>query len=77
MRGLLDAMQIRIEPVTAEHADEALRAHARYGKGRSHPAQLNMGDCFAYAVAKSRRAALLYKGNDFGYTDLRSATEST
>jgi ribonuclease VapC len=41
------------------------------GKGRGHPAQLNMGDCFAYAMAASRNAKLLFKGNDFDKTDVR------
>ena len=47
----------------------AAEAYARFGKGR-HPAALNMGDCFAYACAKSNRARLLYKGDDFRQTDL-------
>lgn len=49
----------------------ALKAHQQFGKGTGHRAQLNMGDCFSYAVAKSAGAALLYKGNDFAHTDLR------
>ena len=51
----------------------ALDAFARYGKGQGHPAQLNMGDCFAYAVARHNRTSLLYKGDDFAKTDIRSA----
>jgi ribonuclease VapC len=47
----------------------ALQAFARYGRGR-HPAQLNMGDCFAYACARARNVQLLYKGDDFARTDL-------
>ncbi|UUL81688.1 type II toxin-antitoxin system VapC family toxin [Sphingomonas qomolangmaensis] len=47
----------------------ALDAYSRYGKGQ-HPARLNMGDCFAYACAKTNDARLLYKGNDFAQTDL-------
>lgn len=47
----------------------AIKAYETYGKGR-HRAQLNMGDCFAYACAKANRAALLYKGDDFIHTDL-------
>lgn len=47
----------------------ALDAYSRYGKGQ-HPARLNMGDCFAYACAKTNDAQLLYKGNDFAQTDL-------
>ncbi|KQM86159.1 hypothetical protein ASE67_09895 [Sphingomonas sp. Leaf23] len=48
----------------------ATEAHHRYGKGR-HDAKLNMGDCFAYACARTNNAALLYKGDDFARTDLR------
>ncbi len=51
----------------------ALEAFARYGKGRKHPAQLNMGDCFSYACAKLRGMPLLYKGEDFAQTDLAQA----
>lgn len=47
----------------------ATAAYDRYGKGR-HPARLNMGDCFAYACAKTHDARLLYKGDDFSKTDL-------
>lgn len=48
-------------------------AFDRYGRGR-HPAGLNFGDCVAYAVAKAKDVPLLYKGNDFGLTDIRPAT---
>lgn len=48
----------------------ALDAFHHYGKGSGHPAQLNMGDCFAYACAKTNKARLLYKGDDFSRTDL-------
>ncbi len=53
-----------------EEAAEAVRADARYGKGSGHPARLNMGDCFAYACARTHHARLLYKGDDFIHTDL-------
>ena len=48
----------------------AFEAFRIYGKGTGHPAQLNMGDCFAYACAKANDARMLYKGNDFSATDL-------
>lgn len=48
----------------------ALRAHELYGKGTGHPAQLNMGDCFAHAMATQAGMPLLYKGNDFARSDL-------
>ena len=60
-------------PVTEAEGRLALAAHERYGKGRGHPAGLNMGDCFAYAMAKSLGAALLCKGDDFIHTDIRIA----
>ena len=66
---------VRTVAITGEEAATALDAFARYGKGRGHPARLNMGDCFAYAVAKAYRAPLLFKGADFDKTDVRSATE--
>jgi ribonuclease VapC len=59
--------------ITADQARTALYAFARYGKGRGHPAQLNLGDCFAYAVARDRRVPLLFKGNDFSQTDIEPA----
>ena len=60
-----------LRPVTIGEVEAraAIGAHERYGKGR-HPANLNMGDCFAYACAKANNAQLLYKGNDFAQTDL-------
>ena len=61
-----------IVPFTAEHAALARDAWRRYGKGR-HPAGLNLGDCFAYALAKSRNQPLLFKGDDFAQTDVKAA----
>lgn len=59
------------EIVTIGRAEQrlALDAYARFGKGQ-HPARLNMGDCFAYACAKANGLSLLFKGNDFGQTDI-------
>jgi len=51
--------------VASGEAETALAAFSRYGNGRGHPAQLNLGDCFAYAMAKNRRTALLFTGDDF------------
>ncbi|QJU59014.1 type II toxin-antitoxin system VapC family toxin [Sphingomonas sp. AP4-R1] len=56
-------------PIGESEREAALDAYQRYGKGR-HPAKLNMGDCFAYACAKTNNARLLYKGDDFAKTDL-------
>lgn len=61
---------VEVVPITADIGGIALEAFERYGKGRGHKAQLNMGDCFSYACAKSLGVALLYKGNDFVATDL-------
>lgn len=55
-------------------ADAALSAFKRYGKGMQSPARLNFGDCAAYALAQNRDLPLLYKGDDFAATDIRSAT---
>lgn len=63
---------IVIEPLTVEHAHIARQAYHDFGKGR-HPAGLNMGDCFAYALAKSTGEPLLFKGSDFSRTDIESA----
>lgn len=64
--------RVSIVPVDAEMAEVAADAFRRFGKGR-HPAGLNYGDCFAYALAESRAIPLLYKGRDFARTDVRSA----
>lgn len=64
------AYAIEMTPIGAVELAAAVDAAARYGKRSSHPAQLNMGDCFAYACARVNGADLLYKGNDFVQTDL-------
>ena len=61
-----------IEPVTEEQAHLARQAYSDFGRGR-HPANLNFGDCFSYALAKASGEALLFKGNDFSKTDIVSA----
>jgi ribonuclease VapC len=73
VREFLELARIQLIPITAKEADTALATFSRYGKGRGHPAQLNLGDCFAYAVAKNYRTSLLFKGEDFNKTDIRSA----
>jgi ribonuclease VapC len=74
--GEMDALIANIAPeivhVTNEFASAANLAHDAYGRG-VHPAALNFGDCFAYALAKSRGCALLYVGEGFAQTDVRSA----
>jgi ribonuclease VapC len=66
---------IAIEPVTEEQAHIARQAYADFGKGR-HPAGLNFGDCFAYALAKVTGEPLLFKGKDFKKTDIVPALET-
>jgi ribonuclease VapC len=63
---------VEVVPVTAGQARIARDAYRRFGKG-NHPAGLNYGDCFAYALAKERDLPLLFKGDDFVRTDLRPA----
>ncbi len=65
----LDTARFQLVPIGAPESALAADAYAQYGKAR-HPAALNMGDCFAYACAKSNQAKLLYKGEDFAKTDL-------
>ena len=72
LRLLLHETAMEIFPVTGELAWDAHEAWRRFGKGR-HPAALNYGDCFSYALAKSLGAPLLFKGNDFSQTDVQSA----
>jgi ribonuclease VapC len=70
---LCTAADIRIEPVTEAQARTAREAYRDFGRRSGHPAGLNFGDCFAYALAKDTREPLLYKGKDFIHTDLASA----
>jgi ribonuclease VapC len=72
VHGLIDEARIETVPMEPAAADTAILAFERYGKGR-HKAQLNMGDCLAYAVARSHDAAILYVGDDFSHTDLPDA----
>ena len=68
-RAFLDERFISVEPLDAEQAVAAGDAYRRYGKGR-HPAGLNLGDVFAYALARRRNLPLLFKGGDFAHTDI-------
>ena len=67
---LIDTAELRVEPVTHDQARIARDAYRDFGKGSGHQARLNFGDCFAYALAKSTGEELLFKGDDFGHTDL-------
>lgn len=68
----LDHAGIVIEPVTLEQGRLARQAFLDFGKGR-HPARLNFGDCFAYALARATGEPLLFKGHDFALTDISAA----
>ncbi len=70
---LIEAAQIAIEPVTEAQAHIARQAYRDFGKTSGHPAKLNFGDCFSYALAKSAGAPLLFRGQDFSRTDVKSA----
>jgi ribonuclease VapC len=72
---LLSAARINIEPVTERHAQIARQAYRDFGKSSGHPAGLNLGDCFAYALARDSGEPLLFKGNDFTQTDVASALD--
>ena len=65
-------MRIEVMALTPAHATHARRAFRRFGKGR-HPAGLNLGDTFAYALAKATGEPLLFKGDDFSHTDIQIA----
>lgn len=67
---LLAELKARIVDVSAEHARLARDAYRQFGKGSGHPAKLNFGDCFSYALAAESRTPLLFKGDDFTHTDV-------
>lgn len=67
---LVREARLTIEPVTEAQARIAREAYRDFGKGTGHPAQLNFGDCFAYALAKTMGEPLLFKGQDFTHTDV-------
>jgi ribonuclease VapC len=70
IQALLDEAKITLAPMDAKTASLAVKAFADYGKGRGHPAQLNLADCLSYACAKAQNISLLYKGKNFSHTDL-------
>ncbi len=70
---LVQAADLRVEAVTIDQARIAREAYRDFGKGSGHKAGLNFGDCFAYALAKATGEALLFKGDDFGHTDIAPA----
>lgn len=70
---LLGSGRFEVIGIEPDHAVIAHRAFATYGKGSGHPARLNFGDLFSYALAKARGLPLLYKGEDFVHTDIAAA----
>lgn len=70
---LLERLGVQIAELTAEQARSARSAHTQFGRGSGHPARLNLGDCFSYALAVERDEPLLFTGDDFGQTDVRVA----
>lgn len=72
-RQLISGLGLVLEPVTVAQAQLAREAYDRFGKGR-HPARLNLGDCFSYALAKATGEPLLFKGDDFALTDVAAVT---
>jgi ribonuclease VapC len=73
----LDINTAEIVPFDRAQLEAAAEARTRYGKGTGHPAQLNFGDCFSYALAKTRNLPLLFKGDDFSHTDIVPAWRPT
>lgn len=71
----MNRFEIEVVPVDVDQARVAREAYRDYGRGSGHPAKLNFGDCFAYALASVTDEPLLYKGDDFVHTDIRSALD--
>jgi ribonuclease VapC len=70
---LLGLPAFEVVPIDREVADAAFSAFLAFGRGSGHPARLNYGDVFSYAVARTRGVPLLWKGDDFGETDIEAA----
>lgn len=73
LEEVVSGFDLSVEPVTLQQVSIAREAYRRFGKGSGHPARLNFGDCFAYALAKDFDEPLLFIGNDFVHTDVRPA----
>ena len=71
MQRLIEELDMEVVPVTLDSAQRLAAAYAKWGKG-VHPAKLNLGDCFAYALANENGCRLLYVGKDFAKTDIKS-----
>ena len=73
IQQVLEEARISVIPINGSIAKRAVAAFATFGKGRGHPAQLNLADCMSYACARAYRVPLLFKGNDFSQTDIEVA----
>lgn len=73
LQRLLEEWQVAVVPFDEHQAELASQAYSVYGKGSRHPAQLNLGDCFSYALATALNEPLLFVGNDFVHTDVTAA----
>jgi ribonuclease VapC len=73
MKDFVQALKLEIVPLTSDQANLGIEAFSCYGRGSGHPAKLNFGDCFSYALAKTRNLPLLFKGDDFIHTDIEPA----
>lgn len=73
LERVMDRFDIRVDPGSEEQAKIAHDAYRTYGLGTGHPARLNFGDCFAYALARATGEPLLFKGDDFSKTDIAKA----
>ncbi|MBB3997845.1 type II toxin-antitoxin system VapC family toxin [Aureimonas pseudogalii] len=73
LEQILTTAGIRLQPVDERLMRMAIEGFDRFGRGSGHPARLNYGDCFSYALARVLDAPLLFKGDDFIHTDVRSA----
>ena len=71
---VIQRFDVRLASITPEQAMIARNAYRRFGRGK-HPARLNLGDCFAYALAKARREPLLFKGGDLAHPDILAEIE--
>ncbi|AUB84900.1 hypothetical protein THSYN_22810 [Candidatus Thiodictyon syntrophicum] len=76
LTAFLAYVGVEVVPVDSALVQIAYEGWARFGKGR-HPAKLNYGDCFAYALARQRNEPLLFKGGDFTLTDIQAAIQPT
>ena len=72
---LLRNLHVEVAPCTGEQATVVRAAYRDFGRGSGHPARLNFGDCFAYALSKVSGEPLLFKGDDFGHTDVTPAVD--